>query len=64
MIDQDSLKLRHVTLHGHDVGYRMAGEGPAILLIHGMAGSSRTWRAAMPLLARDYKRVRSHLSNI
>jgi len=46
--------LRHVRLHGHDVGYRMAGEGPAIVLIHGMAGSSRTWREVMPLLARSY----------
>jgi pimeloyl-ACP methyl ester carboxylesterase len=49
------MKLRHVRLHGHDVGYRMAGEGPVILLIHGMAGSSRTWHDVMALLARDYK---------
>jgi len=49
-----NMRLRHVTLHGHDVGYRMAGEGPAILLIHGLAGSSRAWRDVMPLLARDY----------
>ena len=48
------MSLRHVTLHGHDLGVRMAGEGPAILLIHGLAGSSRTWRDVMPLLARDY----------
>jgi pimeloyl-ACP methyl ester carboxylesterase len=48
------MSLRHVTLHGHDVGYRMAGEGPAIVLIHGMAGSSRTWRDVMPLLARQH----------
>lgn len=46
--------LKHVRIHGHDVGYRMAGDGPAILLIHGMAGSSRTWKEVMPLLARDY----------
>jgi len=32
----------------------MAGEGPAIVLIHGMAGSSLTWREVMPLLARSY----------
>jgi pimeloyl-ACP methyl ester carboxylesterase len=32
----------------------MAGEGPAVVLIHGMAGSSRTWREVMPLLARSY----------
>jgi len=47
-------ELEHVLIHGHDVGYRMAGRGPVILLIHGMAGSSRTWREVMPLLARDY----------
>jgi pimeloyl-ACP methyl ester carboxylesterase len=48
------MKLRHVRLHGHEVGYRMAGEGPAVVLIHGMAGSSRAWREVMPLLARSY----------
>ena len=48
------LKLRHTTLHGHDVGYRMAGKGPVVVLIHGMAGSSRTWLDVMRLLARDY----------
>ncbi len=31
----------------------MAGEGPNVLLIHGMAGSSRTWRAVMPRLAEE-----------
>lgn len=49
-----SIPLQHLTIHGHDVGYRMAGQGPVILLIHGMAGSSRTWREAMPLLARNH----------
>lgn len=48
------MQLRHATIHGHDVGYRMAGEGPVILLIHGMAGSSRTWLDVMKVLARDY----------
>ena len=48
------LRVRHVTLHGHRVGYRMAGEGPVVLLIHGMAGCSRTWLGVMPILARDY----------
>jgi len=48
------MKLRHVTIHGHEIGYRMAGQGPAVVLIHGMAGSSRTWREVMRLLARDH----------
>ena len=28
--------------------------GPVILLIHGMAGSSRTWDSVIPLLAKDH----------
>ena len=48
------LELRQATIHGHDVRYRMAGSGPVILLIHGMAGSSRTWLDVMKVLARDY----------
>jgi pimeloyl-ACP methyl ester carboxylesterase len=49
-----TIPLQHVNLHGHDVGYRMAGEGPPVLLIHGMAGSSRTWRAVMSELTRSH----------
>ncbi|MDH5238361.1 MAG: alpha/beta fold hydrolase [Acidimicrobiia bacterium] len=52
-----SIPRRHVTIHGHDVSYRLAHADrsrPTILLIHGMAGSSRTWRDVMPALARDY----------
>jgi len=48
-------ELRHENLHGHEVGYRLAGEGETILLIHGMAGSSRTWREVMPQLAERYR---------
>jgi pimeloyl-ACP methyl ester carboxylesterase len=32
------------------VGYRRGGTGEPILLIHGLAGSSRTWDAVMPTL--------------
>lgn len=49
----DEFHVRRVTLHGHEIAYRMAGEGPAVLLVHGMAGSSRTWREVMPRLAED-----------
>ncbi len=50
--------LEHVTMHGHDVTYRLAGadvDGPVVLLVHGMAGNSRTWANAMPRLAVDAK---------
>ena len=48
------MELRRVTLHGHRVAYRTAGEGPVLVLVHGMAGSSATWRYVMPALARRF----------
>ncbi len=48
--------LRHVSIHGHDVGYRRAGEDhdEVVLLIHGLAGSSKTWDLVMPALGERY----------
>ncbi|MGY6499307.1 MAG: alpha/beta fold hydrolase [Acidimicrobiales bacterium] len=46
--------LRRVTIHGHEVGVRTGGTGPAVLLIHGMAGSSRTWRETSDRLVADH----------
>ncbi len=43
-------RLDHVSIHGHDMAYRMEGSGPALLLLHGIAGSSRTWRDVIPRL--------------
>jgi pimeloyl-ACP methyl ester carboxylesterase len=54
VISTDEFALRHVTIHGHDVSYRRAGDGPVILLVHGIAGSSRAWRDVMPSLAEEY----------
>jgi pimeloyl-ACP methyl ester carboxylesterase len=41
-------------LHGHRVSYRTAGEGPVILLIHGITGDSRQWNPVIPQLADHY----------
>ncbi|MDQ1392429.1 MAG: hypothetical protein QOF30_1406 [Acidimicrobiaceae bacterium] len=43
--------VRHLTINGQQIGYRLAGEGPAIVLIHGLASSSATWRLVGPRLA-------------
>jgi pimeloyl-ACP methyl ester carboxylesterase len=48
------MEVRHVTIHGHRIGFRTAGDGPVILLLHGMAGSSATWKHIMPALARRF----------
>lgn len=50
-----TIPLQSTTLHGHDISFRMAGEGSALLLIHGMAGSSKTWREVMPRLAERHR---------
>jgi hypothetical protein len=34
------LEFRRASIHGHDVAFRTGGSGPALLLVHGMAGSS------------------------
>jgi len=52
--DMDTIPLQHIRIHGHDIGYRRAGEGPALLLVHGMAGSSATWREVIPALAANH----------
>jgi len=49
-----SFEQQHVPIHGHDVVYRRAGEGEAVVLVHGLAGSSRTWKDVMPTLAQHY----------
>src|SRR5881409_4439145 len=41
-------------LHGHRVDYRVAGEGPPLVLIHGMVNSSRHWEQVALRLADRY----------
>jgi pimeloyl-ACP methyl ester carboxylesterase len=43
-----------MALHGRRVIYRIAGEGPAIVLIHGMLNSSSHWQRVALDLARDH----------
>ncbi len=46
--------LRRISLNGERIAYRTAGKGPVVLLVHGMAGSSETWRYVMPAVAERY----------
>ena len=50
-------EMNYVDLHGERLAYRDAGAGEALLLIHGMAGSSATWRAVIPELSKKYRVV-------
>ena len=49
-----SFELRETVLHGRAVGYRIAGSGPAVVLIHGMLNTSRHWRAVAERLAATH----------
>ena len=51
---EDQFPVSLTKIHGNDVAYRRAGNGPVLLLLHGIAGSSETWVPAMRLLQRDY----------
>ena len=48
------IKPHKITLNGERVAYRIAGKGPVLLLVHGMAGSSETWCHVMPALAKRF----------
>ena len=50
-------ELHYLELYGDRVAYQDVGSGEALLLLHGMAGSSETWRAVIPQLSRRYRVV-------
>lgn len=59
VVAMEPFELRTLTIHGHEVAYRIGGpdlaEGaPVVLLVHGMAGSSATWKAVASGLARTH----------
>jgi len=46
------LRREETRLHGRRISYLTAGEGPVLVLVHGIASDSHAWRTALPLLAR------------
>jgi len=48
------MQPRAITLNGERIAYRVDGKGPVLLLVHGMAGSSETWRRVTPALAQRF----------
>jgi pimeloyl-ACP methyl ester carboxylesterase len=48
-------ELKFLELHGDRVAYRDDGDGEVLLLIHGMAGSSDSWRSVLPQLSKKFR---------
>jgi pimeloyl-ACP methyl ester carboxylesterase len=46
--------LEHRTIHGYRRAFRVAGSGPAILLIHGIGDNSTTWSTVQSKLAQRF----------
>lgn len=44
-----------VTIDGRTVHYRIGGEGPAVLLLHGYADTGEMWAPLAPVLANDHR---------
>jgi pimeloyl-ACP methyl ester carboxylesterase len=53
------VKIDNVQLH-----YLTAGKGPAVLLLHGFAETSRMWRPVIPLLAEKFTVIAPDLPGI
>src|ERR1700704_5672147 len=47
-------EMEEIELHGHKVTFRAAGEGPLVVLLHGITSTSDAWREVMPRLAERY----------
>jgi pimeloyl-ACP methyl ester carboxylesterase len=47
-------RVKTASVHGHSVSYLEAGEGPVLLLVHGIAGSCENWREVVEPLARHH----------
>ena len=48
------MEQKELTIHAKRLKYRLAGTGPLVLLIHGMAGSATTWKQVMPTLSERF----------
>jgi len=47
-------KIATATVHGRSVSYMEAGDGPVLLLVHGIAGTCENWSEVIEPLARHH----------
>lgn len=50
----DPSAVRHALLHGHRIAFRGAGNGPVVVLLHGIGGTSATWEKVFGPLAERF----------
>jgi pimeloyl-ACP methyl ester carboxylesterase len=52
--DVEAPSLQFRTIHGYRRAFRVAGSGPALLLIHGVGDNSKTWESVHAKLAQRF----------
>jgi pimeloyl-ACP methyl ester carboxylesterase len=52
--DVDAPSLQFRTIHGYRRAFRIAGSGPALLLIHGVGCDSKSWEPVLAKLAQRF----------
>jgi pimeloyl-ACP methyl ester carboxylesterase len=55
MVEQVDILKQQAKVGPLTVHYEVAGEGPAVVLIHGLSGSGRWWMYNVPVLAQQYQ---------
>jgi pimeloyl-ACP methyl ester carboxylesterase len=54
----EEVERREIRLHGRRVRYLAAGgEGPVLVFLHGLGGSSATWRQTMELVGAGFRMI-------
>ena len=59
-----TISSRSADVHGVRLQYLTAGKGPAVILLHGYAETSRMWRPLIPLLADKFTVIAPDLPGI
>jgi len=53
-VKRPEFPVQKVVIHGHERAYVMAGEGPVLLLLHGLGCNHSTWLPVMRELTKDF----------
>ena len=61
---RDTIRSRTAAVDGVKLHYLSAGHGPAVILLHGYAETSRMWRPIIPLLAEKFTVIAPDLPGI
>src|SRR6185295_5315 len=63
-VERDRISTRDATVDGAGIHFMTAGRGPAVILLHGYAETSRMWKPIIPVLAKSFTVIAPDLPGI